>query len=306
MVPIVSIIIPTYNREHLITETLDSVLGQIYKNWECIIVDDGSSDDSKLIVEKYIQSDTRIQFFQRPAAKRKGASSCRNYGLEKAKGELIQFLDDDDLLAKDKLEEQVKLHVPGRLSLITCKWGWFKDNKYLEERFKHKYHTYRNFNKGIKLLDKLGLYNEYLPVHNYLTPIALIKKAGNWNEELGNNDDAEFFTRIILNASEILFAENALVYYRYANSGKLSDLDSENKIESALASWKLIEDHISVKYGGKNNFYVANAKRNISLLLKDKYPLILKRELSFLNSKSLVFDFFNFFSNIKCINRYQF
>lgn len=298
--PLVSIIIPLFNREELIEETINSVLDQTYSNWECIIVDDGSIDDSKLIVEKYIERDPRVKLFQRPAAKIKGASSCRNYGLEKAKGELIQFLDDDDLLAKYKLEEQVKLYVPERLSLITCKWGWFKDKKYLEERFKHKYHTYRNFYQGIKFLDKLGLYNEYLPVHNYLTPIALINKAGNWNEEIGNNDDAEFFTRIILNASEILFAENAKVYYRYANSGKLSDLDSENKIESVLASWKLIEDHINVEYGGKNNFYVANAKRNIYSLLKNKYPLILKRELSFLNSKSLVFDFFKFFSNIKC------
>lgn len=307
MKPLISIIIPVYNRLEVLKDTLDSILKQEYQNWECIVIDDGSSDGSQKFINYYCKKDSRFKLYSRPKIKKKGASSCRNYGFEKSKGELIQYLDSDDIMHSKKLIVQVAHYTCNTsLSLFTCRWGGFTNKEDLRSRFKYKYHAYQNFKRSISLLNIFGLYNEFFPPHVYLSPRKLIEKAGEWNEDLSNNDDAEFFTRIIINASEILFTENAKVYYRYGNSGKLSNLDSENKIESLLASWKLIEDHISVKYGGKNNFYVANAKRNISLLLKNKYPIIMKRELSFLNSKSRVFDFFKFFSNIKSINRYQF
>ena len=82
--PLVSIIIPTYNRASLIKETLHSVQSQTYKNWECIIVDDGSIEDTALAIQEFLR-DIRMKFYNRPANKQKGASSCRNYGLELAK-----------------------------------------------------------------------------------------------------------------------------------------------------------------------------------------------------------------------------
>lgn len=106
--PLVSIIIPTYNRAHLIGETLDSVLEQTYTNWECIVVDDGSTDDTLAIIQKYIEKDRRFSFFFRPETKPKGASSSRNYGLFQSKGELIIFLDSDDWLLPICLTQRVK------------------------------------------------------------------------------------------------------------------------------------------------------------------------------------------------------
>jgi len=93
----ISIIIPTYNRAHLIWETLESVMNQTYTNWECLVVDDGSDDYTKELIDFYCEKDSRIKFLKRIQLP-KGASHCRNIGIENAKGEFCIFLDSDDLL----------------------------------------------------------------------------------------------------------------------------------------------------------------------------------------------------------------
>lgn len=108
MKQLVSIIIPTYNRAHLIGETLDSVLVQTYNNWECIIVDDVSADNTFDVVTNYLKKDDRFKYLVRPIAKIKGPSACRNIGLANAQGEFILFLDSDDIIADFCLEERVK------------------------------------------------------------------------------------------------------------------------------------------------------------------------------------------------------
>ncbi len=283
--PLVSIIIPTYNRSYIIGETLDSVLAQTHRNWECIVVDDGSTDFTKELMEFYCKKDYRFQFYNRPATRKKGASACRNYGLEKSKGELIQFLDSDDLLAKNKLEEQVKLYKPGDLSLITCKWGGFEESSNLSKRFKYKYHSYRNFKKGINLLNTFGSYNEYFPPVVFLTPKSLIEKSGVWNENLTNNDDAEFFSRVILNSEEILFSPNTSVYYRYTSAEKLSILNREEKIISAIESWKLIDSYIKDTYPGSSTKYIRNAKFNLYNSIIKTFPVMVSREIDFFEGR---------------------
>lgn len=107
--PLVSIIIPTYNRAYLIGETLDSVLAQTYTNWECIVVDDGSTDDTAVLLTAYCDKDTRFQYHHRPKGRPKGANACRNYGFELSKGKWIQLLDSDDVLGNCCLGDRVKL-----------------------------------------------------------------------------------------------------------------------------------------------------------------------------------------------------
>ena len=85
----VSIIIPTYNRCHLIGQTLDSIISQSYKNWECIVVDDGSTDYTDELIEFYCRKDFRIRYFRRPKNRLKGANACRNYGWSKSSGRVI-------------------------------------------------------------------------------------------------------------------------------------------------------------------------------------------------------------------------
>jgi len=107
--PLVSIIIPTYNRAHLIGETLDSVLAQTYTNWECIVVDDGSTDDTNKLLAAYCEKDARFQYHHRPTKRPKGANACRNYGFELSKGEYIQFFDSDDIIDYNILKSCVNV-----------------------------------------------------------------------------------------------------------------------------------------------------------------------------------------------------
>lgn len=99
----VSLIIPCYNYGWLLPETLDSVLAQTYPHWECLIIDDGSTDNSRAVSEEYQAHDARFRYVYQD---NRGMSAARNHGLRIARGEYIQFLDADDLLAARKLETQ--------------------------------------------------------------------------------------------------------------------------------------------------------------------------------------------------------
>src|SRR5690606_10858035 len=101
---LISIIIPTYNRAHIIGETLDSILAQTYTHWECIVVDDGSTDGTAHLMAGYMERDTRFRYYHRPVERPKGPCSCRNYGFEQSKGDYVNFFDSDDLLKPEAYE----------------------------------------------------------------------------------------------------------------------------------------------------------------------------------------------------------
>ncbi|MDW5290752.1 glycosyltransferase family 2 protein [Formosa sp. PL04] len=105
--PLVSIIIPTYNRAHLIGATLDSISAQTYTNWECIVVDDGSTDGTTKLMETYCAKYTRFQYHHCPAERLPGGNAARNYGLELSTGDYVIFFDSDDLFSKEALEFRV-------------------------------------------------------------------------------------------------------------------------------------------------------------------------------------------------------
>lgn len=104
---IVSIIIPIFNRGELLLRTLESVENQTYNNWECLLIDDRSTDNTLAIVEDFIEKDDRFKVYLRPANKLKGPSSCRNIGIEKAKGDFMLFLDSDDELVSSCLKNRI-------------------------------------------------------------------------------------------------------------------------------------------------------------------------------------------------------
>lgn len=128
--PLVSIIIPTFNRAHFIGETLDSVLAQTYTNWECIVVDDGSADASAEVLKSYYEKDSRIQYHHRPADRPKGANACRNFGFELSKGDYIQFLDSDDSLDFFCLSERISMVTKNlTINLLIRDTSLLLDNK---------------------------------------------------------------------------------------------------------------------------------------------------------------------------------
>src|ERR1044071_7848252 len=103
--PLVSVVVPSYNYGHLIRETLASLAAQTYDRWECVVVDDGSTDDTRAVVEAYPAADPRVRYVRQENA-RQGAA--RNNGIRHSSGDYFQFLDSDDTIETSKFERQVE------------------------------------------------------------------------------------------------------------------------------------------------------------------------------------------------------
>ena len=119
----ISIIIPVFNRESIVLETLQSIKNQVYSNWECIIIDDGSTDATLDVISKFITDDNRFMLQNRPLNSIKGPSSCRNFGFTLANGNFIQFFDSDDIMHPQHLER--KIAEIQDADFISCKVGKF-------------------------------------------------------------------------------------------------------------------------------------------------------------------------------------
>ncbi|HLF51225.1 glycosyltransferase family 2 protein [Flavobacterium sp.] len=104
MTPSVTIIMATYNRAHFIVETLQSIENQTFENWECLIIDDGGTDNTAEVITPILEYNKRFRFLKRPDKYLKGLPGCRNYGLDVAKGDYIIFFDDDDIVHPQNLE----------------------------------------------------------------------------------------------------------------------------------------------------------------------------------------------------------
>lgn len=285
--PLVSIIIPTYNRASVIAETFESVFLQTYQNWECVIIDDRSNDNSFDIINNFIQRDSRFKFIVKNNNQKKGASASRNIGLDHAKGDYIQFLDSDDLLHSEKIEHQVAiLNENDRFTISTCQWERFENSTEEIKEFQDKA-DYRNFNDTEEYFKIIGKYGGFFPPEAFLLSRDIINFSGYWNESLTNNDDGEFFFRIILNASKIVFAEKSIVYHRKAVQGNenLSELDSHEKLYSLVNSWKIIEALYIVRYNQDNSDYINKKKEAVYNSLKQKYKFIIKENTFFFKNQ---------------------
>ena len=115
--PIFSIIIPTYNRGYIISKTIDSIVGQTYLDWECIVVDDGSIDNTELLIEEYRQKDDRIIWLKN--YRKKGAPGARNTGLYHAKGNWVLFFDSDNEM-RPLLLETIFHNLKNEYDVYTC------------------------------------------------------------------------------------------------------------------------------------------------------------------------------------------
>lgn len=238
---LVSIIMPTYNCGKFIEETIQYVLAQTYQNWELLIVDDCSTDNTKEIVNKYIAKDNRIKY--EVLENNSGAAIARNVALKKAKGKYIAFLDSDDLWNKDKLEKQVK---------------FMQENNYY-----FTYTNYRTINEeseslnrvvtGPKKVTKAGMYNYCWP--GCLTVMYNREKVGLVQiENLKKNNDYAMWLKVIQKANCYLLNE-VLASYRI----RTGSISNQSKI-------KLIKHHyILYKDGEKQNKFIAsiNTIRNL-------------------------------------------
>lgn len=237
MLPEISIIIPTYNRAHFIGETIDSVLSQTYKNWECLIIDDDSEDYTGELLGFYCEKDLRIRYFKRPRYMQKGASACRNYGFEKSKGEYINWFDSDDIMFPEFLS--VKLEALQKENTICC----ISDFNILD--------TKKNLEKKIEI-SSINLNNIYqalvtgkmaIPTNNPLWSKKFLLDKPLFNENLHQSQDLEFHSRIFRCYNNISVVEQPLFNFRMGhNSISKKFKKSKEGIDSYLLVKKGILD----------------------------------------------------------------
>lgn len=269
--PLVSIIIPTYNRAHLIGETLDSVLAQTYQNWECIVVDDGSSDITDEVVGSYVKKDSRFKYYHRPDEHLPGGNGARNYGFKMSKGEYVNWLDSDDLFAKDKIEKQLQTLHGNSESISTCAWGRFSDKNNFTLK---KLEIFKDYINASDIFSNYG-HKGFFPNMVFLCHKNIFNKSGLWDENLIINQDGEFFCRVILNSKSIYYAKDTYVLYRQDSSTKTSYFSSIEKAKASIDSWKIIEEHL-LKKNLYSQLYIENAKLYIYRKLLKSYPDLIK------------------------------
>lgn len=220
---LVSIIIPVYNRSDLIIETLKSIEYQSYSNFECILVDDGSTDNSIAIISDFIRKDKRFMLCKRPENKIKGANSCRNYGFEISKGNYINWFDSDDIMHPDFIRN--KMAAFENADVVISKVCYFKDNIQNIIGFENRTKTSDKIFEDFVTLKISWHLPDPLWKRSFLTGKQLFR------EELKKGQDRDLFIRLLLDNPKIVFINEYLTYYRQ-HADTISNTFSIDVIES--------------------------------------------------------------------------
>ena len=234
MKPLVSILIPAYNAEPWIADTIKSALKQTWPHKEIIVVDDGSTDKTFAVAQKFSGAEVTVI-----TQKNAGASAARNKAFSICKGDYIQWLDADDLLAADKISRQMEVveKTADKKMLFSSEWGRFM---YRPRRAQFETTPLCADQPPLEwLLRKMGK-NLHMQPATWLVSRELTLAAGSWDTRISLDDDGEYFCRVILASSGIKFVPGAKSYYRMSGFGSLSNVDqSDKKLESLWLSMQL-------------------------------------------------------------------
>lgn len=229
MASLVSILIPCHNAAPWIAQTLESALAQTWPDREIIVVDDGSTDNSREIVSRFAGQGVRLI-----AQGQAGAATARNHAFRECRGDFIKFLDADDLLAPGMLSTQVRALAQRSGHIAYAEWARFTTSPataVLRPRPEWQDAS------GLEWL--LAAWDDGEPMMQcgqYLLPRSLIERTGTWNEHLSLIDDFEFFTRVTLASDGVLFTPGVPLLYRSSIAGSLSARRSARAWHSAARS----------------------------------------------------------------------
>lgn len=209
-IEVASVIIPSYNRAKHITKALDSVYAQTYRPIEVIVVDDGSTDNTKEVIESWAKTNDNDSFITRYVCQENGgAPAARNTGIKEAKGKYLQFFDSDDILLPKKLELQIALMEKEDTSLCICDYEHVDKSK----NFLRKMSNNRSLNEFIET---------FVGQHTSIGIIRkdfLIKNKLLWNPKIKKRQDTDFYTKIAILVPKISYIEELLFQWvRHDNS----------------------------------------------------------------------------------------
>jgi GT2 family glycosyltransferase len=234
MKPLVSILIPAYNSEEWIAESLQSAIDQTWRRKEIIVVDDGSTDRTAEVARQFASEGVTVV-----SVENRGAAAARNRALQLSKGDYIQWLDADDLLAPDKIERQFLAlrGVEDRKILLSSPWGYFN---YRTSRA-HFVPTslWQDLSPVEWLVRKMGQ-NLHMQTATWLTSRELAQAVEPWDTRLIGDDDGEYYCRVLLASKGTRFIPEAKVFYRITSSNRWSYIGtSDKKKDAMLLSMKL-------------------------------------------------------------------
>jgi glycosyltransferase involved in cell wall biosynthesis len=233
MKPLVSILIPAYNAEAWISDTLRSAIAQTWERKEIIVVDDGSKDQTLAIAKRFESEQLKVV-----TQKNQGASATRNNAFAMSKGDYVQWLDADDLMAPEKTASQMTaVERNSKRTLISGAWARFMHRPYRADFRPNP--LWQDLLPAEWLMRKME-HNTYMQTATWLVSRELAEAAGQWDTRLLGDDDGEFFCRVLLASEGTNFVKESKVYYREAGASSLSYIGNSNpKLEAQWISMKL-------------------------------------------------------------------
>jgi glycosyltransferase involved in cell wall biosynthesis len=232
--PLVSILIPAYNAERWIAETIRSALKQTWRNKEIIVVDDGSTDGTLAIARRFEPKGVRVV-----TQPNQGAAAARNTASSLSRGDYIQWLDADDLLSPDKVAHQMQAAEETRdwRTLFSSPWAFFR---YRPAKAKFISTPLWSDLGPTEWLTRKWEGNWHMQTATWLISRELTEAAGLWDTRLLGDDDGEYFARVINASTGIRFVPQSRVYYRITPSSRLSYIGrSDKKMEAQFLGMKL-------------------------------------------------------------------
>jgi glycosyltransferase involved in cell wall biosynthesis len=228
MNPLVSILIPAYNAEKWIADTLRSAIAQTWPYKEIIVVDDGSTDRTVEVARRFASKQVVVV-----SKENHGAAAARNDALRLSQGDYIQWLDADDILAPDKIERQLRAlrEIDGKPVLLSCAWGYFY-HRTRRARFVAT-SLWQDLSPVDWLVRKMSE-NLYMQTATWLASRELAQAAGPWDTRLLSDDDVEYFCRVLLASEGTRFIPEARVFYRITPSSRLSYIGTSDRKKNAL------------------------------------------------------------------------
>lgn len=211
---LISVVIPSYNRASLIAQTIKSVQNQSYTNWELLIVDDGSTDNTFNVIEPYLKDD-RITLHYRPKDRPAGGNAARNYGFELSKGEYIKWLDSDDLLDSECLKFQAEMINRKNADVVFCRSKLFTSDKRDKITLGEFWHPF--FPDDNESHEKI-FQDFILGKYRFSNNDGLWKKSffnlPPYNETLKNSQEWLMITESLCERPDVRFLKDVLVYIR--------------------------------------------------------------------------------------------
>jgi len=252
----VSVIVPCFNRDYFLGDTLKSIQEQSYHNWECIIVNDGSNDNTEQVANEYCRKDDRFKYIWQ---ENNGPSIARNTGLSLSVGDFVQFLDSDDIIHVDKLKKQIESLQKEDADVLVCGYRLFKGN------LRNTFENYLSSQPYILSLEGF-LYkwavNFAIPIHAGLFRRSfLIQNNIKFNESVEACEDYIFWSELALADASFSYQKEKLAFYRVHNESITNDVNRMciSQIASTFEVYDSLPKEMRIEF-----------KKKISRVLMDK------------------------------------